>query len=1043
MRFSFLLGLVFGSVSLCFAQELPPFEVAEGLTVELAVKPGLVTHPMMASIDDRGRLFVAESAGVNEKPEELEKTLPHSIRMLTDTNGDGVWDKASTFADKLTFPQGALWLFDSLYVMSPPSLWKLTDADGDGVAEKREELVTGFDYTGNAADVHGPFLHPNGRLYWCHGRKGHKVVDPGTGELVSEAKGARIWTCKLNGSDLRVFAGGAMDNPVEIDFTPEGEIFGTVNLFYGRPRGDVLVHWLYGGAYPRHDQLLVLKEFPKTGELLKEVHNFGHVAISGMCRYRSGSLNPDWKGNWLAAHFNTGEISRTEVIPDGSDYREGKTETILKLNKPDVHFTDVLEDRNGDILALDTGGWFRIGCPTSQIAKPDVSGGIYRIRRTDGGKVAPPANTPENWEVISAEAVSGFLDADAEWVQERARTELAVRGHESMPELRRILEDKNSSERSRRNAVWTLARMQFSDSPDLIFSALNDNSDSVKQAACNAIAATRSWQTIAANQPAEREIELMRNQTIAGALAKLVRGATPAVARTAAAALGQVGNKRAVGDLLGRAGRDDVDRSLRHALTYALIELDDVENTKAGLSMTKPNQVITALYALSEMPSGKLEIQDVLPLLDSPDDALRNAAVSIAASHLEWDAALANRFFEWSSELNDARRAVIGTIVPEFITTPPMLDFLAHLLESENMKKNELALTLISGGASIQFQESWKKKFASILTRKSADNPLLIPALNALKKAKTTKFDADLTAIAEDTDISPIIRVHALQAKANPKAAITAKAFDMLVTILKDSKIFTNRAKAITVLTNARLTAAQKTTLAGLTGKLNPLELPQIVGLFQYIKDAEQAKILIDGITVSPGFRNLDPLRLQQIFTPFDKSITAVLDKKIAEAALEKAQRKERITSLKEQLERGNSARGKIVFDSGKGTCMVCHQVGETGRDVGPNLSTIGRIRKAEDLLESILYPSESIAHDFETFTVTMNDGSPPLMGIIRQESADQIDFIDPAGQPHIVRRKQVESITLLPQSLMPAGLDQALGNQDLLDLVTYLLSLK
>ena len=48
---------------------------------------------------------------------------------------------------------------------------------------------------------------------------------------------------------------------------------------------------------------------------------------------------------------------------------------------PDFHPTDVLEDADGSLLVIDTGGWFLRGCPTSRIAKPEVKGAIYRIRR--------------------------------------------------------------------------------------------------------------------------------------------------------------------------------------------------------------------------------------------------------------------------------------------------------------------------------------------------------------------------------------------------------------------------------------------------------------------------------------------------------------------------------------------------------------------------------------------------------------------------------------------------------------------------------------
>mgnify|MGYP002146830501 CR=1 FL=1 len=118
----------------------------------------------------------------------------------------------------------------SLYVGSPPGIWKLTDTDNDGVADLREMIVGGFDYTGNAADIHGPFLHPNGRLYWCHGRKGHKVAQK-NGTLVDESLACGIWSCKPDGSDVAWHSLGCGDNPVEVDFTRDGDIIGVQQTF--------------------------------------------------------------------------------------------------------------------------------------------------------------------------------------------------------------------------------------------------------------------------------------------------------------------------------------------------------------------------------------------------------------------------------------------------------------------------------------------------------------------------------------------------------------------------------------------------------------------------------------------------------------------------------------------------------------------------------------------------------------------------------------------------------------------------------------------
>ena len=154
------------------AADLP--KVPAGYTIERVTTPEQTLHPMMGSFDDDGRLYIAESAGTNRPAAELVKDPQDLIRVLEDTDGDGKFDKSTVFADKMVFPQGVLWHRGSVYTCSSPYLWKLTDTDGDGVCDKREILVKSFGFSGNAADIHGPFLSPDGRLWWCDGR--HHVV---------------------------------------------------------------------------------------------------------------------------------------------------------------------------------------------------------------------------------------------------------------------------------------------------------------------------------------------------------------------------------------------------------------------------------------------------------------------------------------------------------------------------------------------------------------------------------------------------------------------------------------------------------------------------------------------------------------------------------------------------------------------------------------------------------------------------------------------------------------------------------------------------
>src|SRR5439155_16802196 len=247
----------------------------------------------------------------------------------------------------------------------------------------------------------------------------------------------------------------------------EGEIVGTVNLFYGGPRGDTIIHWLRGGLYPREDQIHAITGLPRTLEVMPVLHNFGHVAVSGCAFYRSGALNPDWRGNLFVVHFNTQRVTRMELAPDGATYHATQRE-FLKLHNPDAHLTDVLEDRDGSLLVVDTGGWFRIGCPSSVMAMPDIAGAIYRIRK------ARPTVQVEPWGSATARI----------W-------DLARRGDAaSVKSLVASLNDKDPSiARAAGNALASLARPETMTG---LVHALSHHDPGVQLAAPHALGETPS-----------------------------------------------------------------------------------------------------------------------------------------------------------------------------------------------------------------------------------------------------------------------------------------------------------------------------------------------------------------------------------------------------------------------------------------------------------------------------------------------------------------------------------------------------------------------
>ncbi len=134
--------------------------------------------------------------------------------------------------------------------------------------------------------------------------------------------------------------------------------------------------------------------------------------------------------------------------------------------------------------------------------------------------------------------------------------------------------------------------------------------------------------------------------------------------------------------------------------------------------------------------------------------------------------------------------------------------------------------------------------------------------------------------------------------------------------------------------------------------------------------------------------------------------------------------------------------RSRDVFFSEKASAETCHRIGDKGGRIGPDLTTIGANRTSRDLLESIVFPSASIVRQYESFTVTTTSGLT-YSGLIVRETDDALTIQQATGDPIIVRRQDVELVAPGTVSIMPQGLEQALTEEQLADVIAWLKTLR
>ena len=955
------------------------FTVPEGFVVELAAGTNLVQRPVSAGFAADGRLYVTDSSGSNDKPDQQLKNPTHRILCLEDTNGDGKFDTVKVFADKVMFPQGCLWYEGSVYVAAPPSIWKFTDTDGDGVADKREEWFKGGTLTGCANDIHGPYLGPDGYLYWTKGAFSEQTHTLGNGRVLKD-RAAHIYRARPDGSDLDVIMTGGMDNPVEVAFTQEGEaIFTSTFIDFSQPGyRDGIGHAIYGGVFGKANDALEDGRVKRTGpDLMHPFVQFGAGAPSGLCRYDSTAFGAGYRDNFFASLFNLHKITRHILRPSGATYASTDSDFLVS-DSQDFHPTDVLQDADGSLLVVDTGGWYKLCCPSSQLSKPDVLGAIYRVKRKDAPRLAaselktaqvrlsqPPSMADYTLPVTLKRAVWKNDPANAKWFREM------VGLHAS-----KALTNAESAQIVR-IAAEGLGRLRDRDSVGVLLQPLPVDT-LIADSMCRTL--------IDIGAPVETRSGLKSN--------------SDATKRAALIALDQMDG----GDLKAMEVvpfLSATDERLRLAAGWVLSRHSEWGEELAGWfrkELGAPNSDSARLEQLhnqfSILTHGESDQQLLGDAVMKPGF---KAETKIAALNAMADARLKQTPASWKA-------AVLEALSPSSVAKD------ASVGRAGSETGAPLRMAAIRAARTVNGGDEVSAALQKIGEDTQVSAGLRLEALSALPVGST------LSAPGFDFVCAQLAPTNAPMARSSAVGVL--------------GRVRLN-ASQLGVLTENLKTAGP----LELTRLLSVFAVGGDDALGQKIvaslKGSKSARSLNPG-QIRPQFAKY-PEATRKNAGEFLATLNA-------DAGKQAARLDSLLAELKSFP--GDIRRGQAVFNSTKAACVACHKLGYLGGNVGPDLTSLGAARTERDLLESIVYPSASFVRSFEPMIVATKSGEE-LSGVLKKDAPDEIVLATGPGSEVRLARNDIIEMRPGTVSVMPQGLDEQLTRQELSDLVTFLKNTK
>lgn len=1099
-------------------QAIETFKISPDWRCELVAAEPLLANVVAMDVDHEGNIYVAETfrqgKGVtdNRKHDEqwlqadlASKTVQERIdyfrrllgdeldsysknedriRKLIDTDGDGIYDKSTIFADGFHHLEegtgaGVLSVGDDVIYTCIPKLWKLTDLDRDGVAETRTVLSDGYGVRValRGHDSHGPIIGPDGRLYFSIGDRGFHIITE-DGRTLSNPDSGAVFRCELDGSDLTVFANG-LRNPQELAFNDVGDLFTVDNNSDSRDEARI-VHILRGGdsGWRMHYQYLPDRGIFNRERIWEPLNKDQSVSIvppianftdgpCGLAYYPGSGFGDQLKDQFLICDFRAtpvkSGIRSFKLDRDGASYKK------VEDAKPvwQILATDVAFDLNGDMLVADwVDGWMGKG-----------QGRIYKIRPNERDEALSDSVhqilTAKASE-ISTDDLARYLSSPDQRVRMKAQFEL-VRRADSMT-LTAAATAIKRDQLSRLHAIWGLGQLARADK-------------SIRREILSTLEKIFSDEDPEIVRAAIMTAGESKGKRISNSIAVASHLENARVQAAVWTALANVKSDVAINDVAARlAASKNEDAGLRQAAIYYWSKAATPEQM---IQIANENGVFVRRCIVAALR--RSDLGSITPFLSDDDPSV--VAEAVRAVHDDGSTILTGDILKLAlsstvgEQTDETLRRVVNTA--DRIRSAESAAAMVAMAQNDSLATS-IRLAAIENLGEWTKPRTIDKYDHTYLPREKLDSDILenaikpaLPSLTSVagqvKRATIKAASAigvvaiapELGRLVQNTEADTKDRAVALRGLGRldpPTARRLAKNFatDPIPTIalaalaVLDSDVNANFESFVAATSSADLkvrqtgwdgiakvkgstvnepvigeplireTLIRETLIRETLIRETLIRETLIKATEQYLRGELEPSIelnvieAIQATKATKATKDLLPFELRNQF-----------DAKIAELDLKTDARKYESSLAGGSIKAGE----KIFLENTKLSCLRCHRVDGSGGAVGPSLTVIGATKTPEYLLESICFPDSEIAKGFET-TIVATDSGEIFSGIVIADDDDNLTLRMNDNSKKVI--DQMEIVVRKPgQSSMPNDLINYMNRRELRDLVAYLGSLK